>query len=68
MYVNIHQDKRCGNCKSLNQHEFVTRGNQQIIRCTVCGHEKVESVMTSSSTSGKQVIYEAKDIPTQYIY
>jgi uncharacterized Zn finger protein len=68
MYQEIHQDKQCGQCSALNQHEIVWRGNEQIIRCRRCAHEKVIAVLTTASTTNAPIIYKAERIPSKEIF
>jgi len=56
MYIQLEEPvKQCSQCKSLRQHEYVTKGNQYIIRCIICGHEKVISEITWSSPAGNSI-------------
>lgn len=57
MYINTQQDKRCGQCSALNQHETVWHGDTHIIRCRRCGHEKVIAKITTSSTTSVGINY-----------
>jgi len=68
MYINIQQDKQCGQCSALNQHETVWRGNEHIIRCRRCGHEKVIAVLTTASTTNAPIIYNAGKLRSKEIF
>ena len=63
MYINIPEKVRCSQCGSLNNYETVDRksfiGLETIKRCIKCKHEKVVSILTTSSTGG-QTIYNKK--------
>jgi uncharacterized Zn finger protein len=68
MYINIQQDKQCGQCSALNQHETVWHNNEYIIRCRRCGHEKVIAVLTTASTTNAPIIYNAGKLPSKEIF
>ena len=44
----IDHNYQCSCCGLLNVHEIFWRDNQEIIKCKSCGHEKVNSTMTTS--------------------
>ena len=68
MYIEIKQDKQCGQCLALNQHEIVWRGNEQIIRCRKCGHEKLIAITCTVSMTGEQGCYNANTLPSKEIF
>ena len=68
MYIETLQDKQCGQCSALNQHETILRGNENIIRCRRCGHEKVITVLTTASTTTTPIIYMAGKLRSKEIF
>lgn len=69
MYIRTtHQDKQCGQCSALNQHETVWRGNENIIRCRRCGHEKVIAKLTTASTTNTPINICARKFPSKEIF
>jgi len=63
MYIQIDEPaKRCSQCESIGLTEYITRGNQYLIRCRKCGHEKIISEITWSSPAGNS-IYEITPPP-----
>ena len=64
MYIHTNEKVKCSKCDSVNNFETVTRntfkGKETIIRCLSCKHEKVQSVLTISSTGSGMSIYNNK--------
>lgn len=66
MYIEINQDKECSKCSAVNNYETVWRGNEHIIRCRICNHEKVIATITTSLTNtNNPIVYQAKEMPTK---
>jgi uncharacterized Zn finger protein len=66
MFIEIKNDKKCSQCGSINFHEYVTRLDEQLIRCRSCGHQKVIARLTTSST--ERVSYQSQNIPPTEIF
>jgi hypothetical protein len=68
MYIHIQGPQQlCSRCGSIDHTEIVTRsifnGEERIIRCTDCGHEKVLSTTKWTSPEENLRIYELKNTP-----
>ena len=53
MYMQLNQNYKCSMCNNQMPPKNVTRGNQIIIRCRNCGHEKVTAEISVSDNSGE---------------
>ena len=50
MFVPIEQIMVCSQCGTRNNYENVWRGNRNMLRCLVCGHERVvQTLMTNTA-------------------
>lgn len=57
MYIHA-QDTECSKCKAINNHEYVSREDEALIRCRSCGHEKITSKITYTDNGGSSIIYD----------
>jgi ribosomal protein L37AE/L43A len=64
MFIQIHQNYECSDCNAKNMQELVTRTNQQILRCRVCGHECVMATTTMNSCESGSVVYQTEPLPS----
>lgn len=58
-------DQRCSKCQALNLCDRFLRGNEYIIRCRICGHEKVTGTVGSSTADSGPVHYSTTPIPAE---
>jgi len=68
MYINIPENSKCPNCGALNYTEMVTRYNQTFKRCRLCGHEKLQSTLTTSSNTTGPTIYKSVNYNSENVF
>lgn len=56
MYINIKTPHRCSKCKHEGDPDVFFRNNDQIKKCRICGHERIISTITTSSTMNAKYI------------
>lgn len=70
MYIETKDSYQCSQCLTTDFYEWVHRGNDQIIRCRRCGHERVWSTTTTYNEGGIRTTYdftvEANIPPTKF--